>query len=94
MGEIRLRPVDFMFEKGDKKAQLWDKMAQDQFVGPKIKGNQGKSSPRAGIFFRNSSEELRSSVRKFDSLAPARSAVAGLWVRPHSFRRFPSGSIR
>jgi hypothetical protein len=27
-----------------------------------------------------------------DSLAPARSALAGLWLRPDSFRRFPSGS--
>ena len=27
-----------------------------------------------------------------DSLPPARSALAGLWLRPHSFRRFPSGS--
>ena len=27
-----------------------------------------------------------------DSLAPARSALAGLWLRPHSFHRLPSGS--
>ena len=27
-----------------------------------------------------------------DSLAPARSALAGLRLRPDSFRRFPSGS--
>ena len=27
-----------------------------------------------------------------DSLAPARSALAGLWLRPNSFRRFPNGS--
>jgi len=31
------------------------------------------------------------SPRPNDSLAPARSALAGLWLRPHSFRRFPSG---
>jgi hypothetical protein len=27
-----------------------------------------------------------------DSLAPARSALAGLWLRPNSFRRLPGGS--
>ena len=31
-------------------------------------------------------------VTIMDLLAPARSALAGLWLRPHSFRRFPSGS--
>src|SRR5215469_3040675 len=30
--------------------------------------------------------------RPNDSLAPARSALAGLCLRPDSFRRFPSGS--
>jgi hypothetical protein len=29
---------------------------------------------------------------RVDSLAPAHSALAGLWLCPHSFRRFPSGS--
>ena len=29
-----------------------------------------------------------------DSFASAHSALAGLWLRPHSFRRFPSGSSR
>src|SRR5579872_5941603 len=32
------------------------------------------------------------SPRPNDSLAPARSALAGLRLRPDSFRRFPSGS--
>src|SRR5208282_2828266 len=27
-----------------------------------------------------------------DTLAPARSALADLWLRPNSFRRFPNGS--
>jgi hypothetical protein len=31
-------------------------------------------------------------VTIMDSLAPARSALAGFWLRPDSFRRFPSGS--
>ena len=35
----------------DKTAQLRDKMAQIRFALVEIKGNQGKSSPRAGNFF-------------------------------------------
>src|SRR5579864_3616831 len=37
-------------------------------------------------------EHLFPSPWPSDSLAPARSALAGLWLRPDSFRRFPSGS--
>jgi hypothetical protein len=42
--------------------------------------------------FKHSAIANRNSKDRMDSLAPARSALAGLWLRPHSFRRFPRGS--
>jgi hypothetical protein len=37
--------------QGEEIGLLWDKMTQNSFVLSEIKGNQGKSSPRAGNFF-------------------------------------------
>jgi hypothetical protein len=52
----------------DEMAQQCDKMARNWFVVPEIKGNQGKSSPRAGDFLElveENTERRAGGVRKF-----------------------------
>jgi hypothetical protein len=53
-----------IFEDGcDKMARSRDRMARIQFVLPKIKGNQGKSSPREGNLFKRGAMQKAGSTK-------------------------------
>jgi hypothetical protein len=49
-------------------------------------GGHGGLSPCGGLY------RAKCKPGRVDSLAPARSALAGFWLRPDSFRRLPGGS--
>jgi hypothetical protein len=59
----------------------WDKMARNRFWRPKIKANQGKSSPRAGNFFTRPSATRRYSPRlKWQGIQFCATGAGGLFA--------------
>jgi len=82
-------------------AGLFFDMGHEALKGSRVeelkRGSEPASAERSGSDPSDSVSVLQCSTRStkvtiMDSLAPARSALTGLWLRPHSFRRFPSGS--